>query len=101
MAFGRKPSVLGVLGLALMTALGLAVPAFAQGAGQAQVRVAHLSPDAPNEDVYVNGEPVLTDVAYTTISGYLPLPAGTQQATVYATGDRKRAVEAKGDDSGG
>lgn len=80
-----------ILGLALPLALALAAPAFAQG-GEAQVRVAHLAPDAPNVDVYVNGEPVLTDVAYTTISDYLPLPAGTQQVTVYATGDTSTPV---------
>jgi Domain of unknown function (DUF4397) len=81
-----------LLGLALMTALTLAYPAFAQGGGQAQVRVAHLAPDAPNVDVYVNGDPVLTDVAYTTVSGYLSLPAGTQQVTVYATGETTSPV---------
>jgi LPXTG-motif cell wall-anchored protein len=80
-----------VLGLALAVALALAAPALAQ-AGEAQVRVAHLAPDAPNVDVYVNGEPVLTDVAYTTISGYLPLPAGAQQVTVYAAGDTSSPV---------
>jgi hypothetical protein len=81
-----------VLGLALMTALALVAPAFAQGTGQAQVRVAHLAPDAPNVDVYVNGDPVLTDVPYTTVSDYLSLPAGTQQVTVYATGDTTSPV---------
>ncbi len=81
-----------LLGLALMTALALVAPAFAQGAGQAQVRVAHLAPDAPNVDVYVNDEPVLTNVAYTTISDYLSLPAGTQQVTVFATGDTSSPV---------
>jgi Domain of unknown function (DUF4397) len=81
-----------LLGLALMTALTLAAPAYAQGGGQAQVRVAHLAPDAPNVDVYVNGDPVLTDVPYTTVSEYLPLPAGTQQVTVYATGDTTSPV---------
>jgi hypothetical protein len=75
-----------------MTALALASPAFAQGGGQAQVRVAHLAPDAPNVDVYVNGDPVLTDVPYTTVSDYLSLPAGTQQVTVYATGDTTSPV---------
>jgi hypothetical protein len=81
-----------LLGLALMTALAVAAPAFAQGGGQAQVRVAHLAPDAPNVDVYVNGDPVLTDVPYTTVSDYLSLPAGTQQVTVYATGDTTSPV---------
>lgn len=80
------------LGLALLAALALAAPALAQDAGEAQVRVAHLAADAPNVDVYVNGEPALTDVPYTTISDYLPLPAGTQQVTVYATGDTTKPV---------
>jgi hypothetical protein len=58
------------------------------------VRVAHLAPDAPNVDVYVNGEPVpaLQNVPYTTVSSYLPLPAGTQQVTVYAAGDTSTPV---------
>ena len=82
-----------LLGLGLMTSLALASPAFAQeGGGQAQVRVAHLAPDAPNVDVYVNGDPVLTNVPYTTISDYLSLPAGTQRVTVYATGDTTSPV---------
>src|ERR687895_135556 len=75
-----------------MTALALVAPAFAQGTGQAQVRVAHLAPDAPNVDVYVNGDPILTDIPYTTVSEYLSLPAGTQQVTVYATGDTTSPV---------
>jgi hypothetical protein len=82
-----------VLGLAALLGLALAAPAFAQN-GQAQVRVAHLAPDAPNVDVYVNGEPVpaLQNVPYATISSYLPLPAGTQQVTVYAAGDTSSPV---------
>src|ERR671911_1253600 len=84
-----------VLGLAVLMALTLTVPAFAQsGGGQAQVRVAHLSPDAPNVDVSVNGEPVaaLQNVPYGTISPYLPLPAGSQQVTVYPAGDSSQPV---------
>jgi Domain of unknown function (DUF4397) len=81
-----------ILALALTAALALAAPAFAQGSGQAQVRVAHLAPDAPNVDVYVNGDPVLTDVPYTAVSDYLSLPAGTRQVTVYATGDTTSPV---------
>lgn len=78
---------------AALLALAMAVPALAQ-TGDAQVRVAHLSPDAPNVDVYVNGEPVeaLQDVAYGTVSPYLPLPPGTQQVTVFAAGDTSTPV---------
>src|ERR687898_1890082 len=81
-----------IFGVALLAALALAAPALAQGSGDALVRVAHLSPDAPNVDVYVNGEPALTDVPYTTVSSYLSLPAGTQQVTVYATGETSNPV---------
>jgi hypothetical protein len=83
-----------ILGLALVMALALAAPALAQGAPGAQVRVAHLASDAPNVDVSVNGEPVaaLQNVPYGTISPYLPLPAGSQQVTVYPAGDRSQPV---------
>jgi hypothetical protein len=82
------------LGLALVMALALAAPALAQGTPEAQVRVAHLASDAPNVDVSVNGEPVaaLQNVPYGTISPYLPLPAGTQQVTVYPAGDSSQPV---------
>ena len=63
-------------------------PALAQTGEQAQVRVAHLSPDATNVDVYVNGEPVagLKNVAFKTVSEYLALPAGTQNIEIYSAG---------------
>ena len=65
------------LSLALLVALALAAPVLAHGAEEAQVRVAHLSPDAPSVDVYVNGEPTLINVPYTTVSDHLPFTAGT------------------------
>ncbi|HLL38807.1 MAG TPA: DUF4397 domain-containing protein [Rubrobacteraceae bacterium] len=83
-----------ILGLALLMALALAAPALAQGPPEAQIRVAHLAFDAPNVDVSVNGEPVaaLQNVPYGTISPFLPLPAGTQQVTVYPAGDSSQPV---------
>ena len=53
----------------------------------ASVRVAHMSPDAPNVDVYVDGETVLSDVTYTTVSDYLALPTGDHTVTITAAGD--------------
>jgi len=53
----------------------------------ANLRVAHMSPDAPNVDVYVNDETVLTDVPFTTVSDYLELPTGTHQVMITAAGD--------------
>ena len=94
--------LLAVLTVALAALALTSNVAFAQsasasasaGASDALVRVAHLASDVPNVDVYVDGEPVaeLTDVPYGTVSGYLPLPAGTHQVTVYATGDTSTPV---------
>ncbi len=56
-------------------------------AGQAAVSVAHLSPDAPNVDVLVDGDAVLEDVAYGDVSDYLVVDAGTYQVTITAAGD--------------
>ncbi len=78
----------------LVAAALLAVPAFAQGGGEAEVRAAHLSPDTPNVDVYVNDEPVaeLRNVSYGTVSSYLPLPAGAQNVKVYAAGESSKPL---------
>ena len=45
--------------------------------GTANVRVAHLSPDAPPVDVYVNGTKALSGVSFKDVSSYLPVPAGS------------------------
>ena len=57
------------------------------GGEQAMVRVSHMSPDAPNVDIYVDGgDPVLTDVPFGTTSGYLQLPGGTYDVAVAPAG---------------
>lgn len=53
----------------------------------AAVRVAHFSPDAPNVDIYVEGNRVLADVAYGTVSPYLEIEPGTYTVTITAAGD--------------
>ncbi len=58
----------------------------------AGVRVAHLSPDAPNVDVYVDGDAVLEDVPFRTVSDYLELPAGEYDIEVTAAGDAETVV---------
>ena len=62
--------------LALLAIVGLtAVPASAAAqSGQAMVRVAHFSPNAPAVDVYVNGNKTLSDVSFGTVSQYLEVP---------------------------
>lgn len=89
----KRVSRVVALVVAALLALAMAVPAFAQS-GEAQVRVAHLASDAPNVDVYVDGQPVdaLLNVPYGTVSSYLPLPAGSHQVTVYPAGDTSTPV---------
>lgn len=78
--------LVGILaGTALVAAL--AVPVAADEHDNAMVRVVHGSPDAPNVDVWVNGETVLTDVPFTAVSDYLSVPAGDYEIAVSATGD--------------
>lgn len=57
--------------------------------GEAMVRVAHLSPDAPNVDVYVDDEAILEDVPYLDVSEYLELAPDTYTVTVTAAGDEE------------
>jgi Domain of unknown function (DUF4397) len=82
--------------LGLVGALGLltvvAMPAAAQD--EANVRVVHASPDAPNVDVWVDGETVLTDVPFTAVSDYLTLPGGTYNVQVTATGSTDPVIDA-------
>jgi hypothetical protein len=60
--------------------------------GDVSLRVAHLSPDAPNVDVLVDGSAVLEDVPFGTVSDYLSLSAGSYQVTVQAAGDPDTVV---------
>lgn len=58
----------------------------------ANLRVAHLSPDAPNVDVYVDGDAVLEDVPFRAASDYLDLPAGEYDVMITAAGDADTVV---------
>jgi Domain of unknown function (DUF4397) len=54
----------------------------------ANLRVAHLSPDTPNVDVWLDGKVVaaLTNVPFKKVSDYLKIPVGKHDIAVYATG---------------
>lgn len=66
-------------------ALSLALVGVAR-AQNAEVRVAHLSPDAPNVDVWVDGGRVLSNVAFKQVSAYLSLSAGTYRVQATPAG---------------
>jgi halocyanin-like protein len=62
------------------------------GGGTASVRVSHLSPNAPNVDVYVDGSAVLEDVPFGQTSDYLDLGAGSHTVEITAAGDADTVV---------
>jgi len=75
--------------------LTLTVDAGAGGGGMMQmanVRAAHMSPDAPNVDVYVDGSAAVTDVPFRAVSDYLEVPAGAHQFTITEAGNQDNAV---------
>lgn len=53
---------------------------------QSQVRVMHLSRDAPNVDVYAGPDRVVTDLPFKSQSPFLSVPSGTLGVSVTATG---------------
>ena len=58
----------------------------------ANVRVAHLSPDAPAVDVLVNGKAAFTNLSFGEFTEYADLPAGDYQIQVVAAGTDGPAV---------
>lgn len=60
--------------------------------GTARVRAAHMSPDAPNVDIYVDGNAALEGVPFRAVSDYLEVPAGPHQFTITEAGNQDNAV---------
>ncbi len=56
------------------------------------LRVAHLSPDAPNVDVYVDDELTLEDVPFGAVSDYLELEPAAYAIRITAAGDEETVV---------
>lgn len=69
--------------------------------GKAKLRAIHLSPDAPNVDVWVNGSRVLTDVPFKAASAYLEVPAGATTVEITVAGTTTVVLQANPTLSGG
>ncbi len=88
----RWTRALGVLVVTGLCALLGGVPA-AGAADRGALRLAHLSPDTPAVDVYVDavGSPadglVFPGVSYGTVSDYQAVPGGTYTVSMRAAGD--------------
>jgi hypothetical protein len=60
---------------------------------QARLRVLHASPDAPNVDVLVDNQIVLTNVPFRTASSYLSVDAGARNLKVRVTGTNTTVID--------
>ena len=76
---------LGVLILFVAFAIQ-ALPVSAAPADNAFVRVVHASPVAGNVDVFVDGGKLLSDFAFSTVTGYVPLAAGPHRIQIAPAG---------------
>jgi hypothetical protein len=63
-------------------ALGLQDDALRAPFASSQIRVWHLSPDAPAVDVYVNGMKAVSNLAFRTATGYLTLAPGSYDVRI-------------------
>lgn len=70
-----------------------AAPTIELGDNRAGLRAAHLSPDAPNVDVYVDGSKVLTDVPFKAVSDYLLINSGKRQLQINPTGSMTPVID--------
>lgn len=52
----------------------------------ANVRILHASPDAPNVDIYINRQKLVTNFKFKQFTQYFPLPPGTYNISIYPTG---------------
>lgn len=97
----RALALMPVVAFVVLLLGAAATPLTASAQGDGFVRVAHLSPDAPAVDVYVDGSKAVTGIAYKTVTNYLPVPAGTHTFTVDPTGTTNAVITASATISAG
>jgi hypothetical protein len=78
----------GLVALGVGSLVALVTPAVAAGqtAQDAQIRIAHLSPDTPGVDVYVDGQRAVDNVGFRTVSDYAQLPSGPHRLELRPSG---------------
>jgi hypothetical protein len=74
--------VLGALAV-LAVAAGLSGGDASAQSGDARLRVLHASPDAPAVDVYLDGSEAVGDLAFGSVTDYVPVPAGAHAVQVF------------------
>ncbi len=82
----KRTIIMAVLVLMASMVLVVAPASAATNPGFAWIRVAHASPDAPAVDIWVNGQVVVSNLAFAKVTGYLLVPAGGYNIKVTPTG---------------
>ncbi len=57
------------------------------------LRIAHLSPDAPNVDVQIDGQVVASNVPFRTFGSYLRLAPGQYRVQIFPTGGANAVID--------
>jgi hypothetical protein len=83
--YQRRSVLKGIGTVAVFSTVGVGTTA-ARGGGEAKLRVAHASPDAPAVDVYVDGTVAVPDLEFGTVTEYLELPEGEYEVAVNVAG---------------
>jgi Domain of unknown function (DUF4397) len=83
--------LLGVGALALLVAFMAAPHGTASAWSKAFVRVVHASPAAGPVDVYVDGSKLLHDFTFGSVTGYVPVAAGSHRIQVAPEGKGRGA----------
>jgi hypothetical protein len=63
-----------------------------QTQGEGRVRFLHTSPDAPDIDIYINGQMHVKHLPFRVASNYLPLKPGKYHIDIYPTGNSVDSV---------
>ena len=102
MTLSRRSTIraIGVVGAgSALTGTALAVNEH-QDSGQepsadevGSIRVGHFAPDAPNVDVYVDDQQILSDFSYGTLSPYLGIEPGTYTVSITPAGEAEPVLE--------
>ena len=83
--------------LAATLVVGLGVTGIGSVGAQdenATVRITHASPDAPAVDIWVNGEPAVTDLAFGSSTDLISLPGGSYDVAVTPAGSTDPEADA-------
>ncbi len=93
-----KQSLLIRLGLAcgslalIFLLSGWSLPLAPKAQSTAFVRIIHASPDVGIVDVFVNGNKFLSSFQFATVTGYVPLPANSQDVQIALLGQGTHAA---------